>query len=203
MRRCGECMLCCRLLPMHDSHNQPERDERMIALRLAKRGVAAFEKPAGERCPHERHTGCTIYNKRPIGCQVWNCRWLVNNDTGDLRRPDRAGYVIDITPDFVTLQARDDPPRNIQVVQIWIDPRRPDAWRQDKALLAYLDRRGQEGTAALMRFNPRDAVTVFPPSMSTDGCWHEQGGRADVERTAEERLAGLATAGMVKVGGDA
>jgi hypothetical protein len=194
MRRCGECTLCCRLLPMHAGQEEktPHACAAMVTAGIAKRGIPAFEKPAGEKCPHERHTGCAVYAIRPIACQVWSCRWLVNDDTGDLRRPDRSGYVLDVMPDYVTLRMDDSGEEtNIQVVQIWIDTRRGDDWRLDASLRAYLERRGKEGIAALIRFNARDGLVLFPPSMSADGQWHERRGDQPVERSAEETYEGL------------
>jgi len=51
--------------------------------------------------------GCAIYAKRPMSCALWNCRWLVNDDTAELSRPDRSPYVIDIMPDYVTVLDRE------------------------------------------------------------------------------------------------
>jgi hypothetical protein len=143
-----------------------------IVAGLAVPGIPDFHKPAGERCKHQRHgKGCAVHGRHPFGCQIWNCRWLVNDDTGDLRRPDRSGYVVDILPDFVTLDlGGDGNQHNIEAVVIWAET--PDAWR-DPALLEYLIRRGAEGKVALIRFNERDGLTVFPPNMCSDGQWHE------------------------------
>ena len=158
-RHCGGCTLCCRLLPMHSG------DVGM---------PGSIHKPAGERCPHQ-HTGkgCGIYSSRPACCRFWSCQWLLGTDTADLRRPDRSRYVIDAMPDFIEMRPHDgSPSANIRVVQVWVDPKHPDAWR-DPALLAFLERRGEEGIAAIIRFNERDAITVFPPTLSADGQWHE------------------------------
>ena len=115
MRQCGDCQLCCKLLP-----------------------VKSLAKLAGQRCSHQRHhKGCAVYKQ--LGrvspeCKLWNCRWLVEDDTEGLSRPDRSHYVIDLMPDFVTL--RDDATgqaNHVQVVQIWVDPKHPDAHR-DPAL---------------------------------------------------------------------
>lgn len=177
-RQCGDCNLCCKLLPVSD--NEPWRKGEPI------------NKPAGVPCPHQRHRkGCAIYHTAmPFCCKAWNCRWLVNDDTADLPRPDRAHYVIDVMPDYVTLQHNETgETQNIQVVQVWIDPSYPDAHR-DPAFRRYLERRGAEGTAAVVRFNSKDAITIFPPSLVSDGQWHEVTGGvregehslADVER---------------------
>ena len=145
MRQCGECQLCCRLLP-----------------------VPPLDKKTGQRCEHQKFgKGCAVYHTRamPSACELWNCRWVVNDDTDNLSRPDRSHYVIDIMPDYITLQNNDTGETfEIQVVQIWIDPKYPDAHR-DPALRAYLLRRAEEGMAALVRLDARRAITLFPPSM--------------------------------------
>src|SRR5262245_3077298 len=149
-RECGGCTLCCKLVPASD-----------------------IDKPANTRCKHQRHAGCAIYARRPMSCRFWSCRWLTGDDTAALRRPDRSRYVIDMMPDYVTLVNDDTGERMpIEVVQVWCDPKARDAWR-DPALMDYIERRGREGKAAIVRFNNREAVTVFPPGVSTDGQWHE------------------------------
>jgi hypothetical protein len=140
--------------------------------------VKEIGKPGGKRCEHQRHgRGCAIYGKpeRPPSCSLWSCRWLCQpEETAAMSRPDRAHYVVDLVPDFVVLNSA--PPSNekinIQVVQIWLDPKHPEAWREP-ALLAYLERQGKKGVAALMRLGEAEAFAVFPPSMAADGGWHE------------------------------
>jgi Putative zinc- or iron-chelating domain len=111
-RSCSGCSLCCKLLPMrHDSARVfriHEAIPKMIEAGWARPDefdgmIADFDKPAGERCPHQRHgKGCAIYARRPFGCRMWNCKWLGDPEgTADLSRPDRAGYVIDVMPDFI------------------------------------------------------------------------------------------------------
>ena len=41
-------------------------------------------------------------DKRPRECFVWRCRWLKSDEgTLDQPRPDRSGYVIDESPEFI------------------------------------------------------------------------------------------------------
>jgi hypothetical protein len=153
-RQCGDCQLCCRLLP-----------------------VPPLGKKAGERCQHQKFgKGCTVYHRAgfPPECGWWSCRWLVNNDTADLSRPDRSHYVIDVMPDHVTLQNDNDGYRqNLQVVQIWCDPKHPAAHR-DPALRDYLRRRGDESIVGLVRYGvARETLLIIPPQMAPDGEWHE------------------------------
>ena len=69
-RKCGDCQLCCKLLPTKE-----------------------IGKVANTRCEHQRTgKGCTIYARRPFSCSSWSCRWLLEDDTADLSRPDRAHY---------------------------------------------------------------------------------------------------------------
>ena len=151
-RQCGECTLCCKLLP-----------------------VRSLDKGAGERCKHQSHArGCKVYARLTSvspECRLWSCRWLVNDDAGDLRRPDRSHYVLDVMPDFVT---HDDGEIRtaVPVIQVWVDPAHRDAYR-DPALRAYLDRRGAEGYAALIRYSDTEGFALFPPAMTPDGSWRE------------------------------
>jgi len=168
MRKCGDCQLCCKLVPVEEGHS-------LLDPTTGKRTpVTGLHKPAGERCPHQRHhKGCAIYARRPRACATWNCRWLVNNDTADMQRPDRAHYVIDILPDYVTLLDNDTgATRDVQVVQIWLDPDYPDAHR-DPALRAYLERRAAEGIIGLVRLDNKRAFPLVAPSITHNGEWYE------------------------------
>jgi hypothetical protein len=152
-RRCGDCQLCCKLLP-----------------------VTALNKAAGERCRHQRHhKGCAVYRKAgfPPACGDWTCRWLVNNDTADLSRPDRSHYVLDLIPDFVTLRNEaTGEKQHIEVVQIWVDPSYPDAHR-DPFLRAYLERRAKENVVGIVRWDNERAMVIFPPALSENRQWNE------------------------------
>lgn len=152
-RTCGDCQLCCRLL-----------------------AVPPLGKIAGQKCKHQKFgKGCTVYHSpaMPRECGIWNCRWLVGDDTADQSRPDRSHIVIDIMPDFVTLTFEGNPEKmNIQVVQCWVDPRHPNA-HLDPAFRAYVLRRAEEGKAAIIRYDGRKAFTLFAPPLSADGQWHE------------------------------
>lgn len=179
-RTCGTCSLCCKLLPVRE-----------------------LNKAAGERCKHQKFgKGCAIHRKPgyPIVCAGWNCRWLVNDDTADLSRPDRSHYVIDSMPDRIRLDPSDgSKPKMFDVIQIWVDPAFPDAHR-DPALRRYLERRAErDHMAALVRFSVTENMAIFAPCLSTDGQWHEQVSRGDsnLKSISEELLA----AGIAKISG--
>lgn len=169
-RKCGACTLCCKLTPVVD-----------------------INKPANTRCQHQRHgKGCAIYAKRPFSCRMWNCRWVLDDDTADLRRPDHVHYVIDVMPDYVTARNNETGEEtHVQVLQIWVDPKFPDA-HHDPALRQYLLRRGEEGIAAIIRYGSAKAFTLFPPNMSGDGQWHERWGQMVVRDGEENHLTRMA-----------
>jgi hypothetical protein len=97
--------------------------------------------------------------------------WLVGADAANLSRPDHCHYVIDQMPDYIKL--RDDVTGvtdKIVIIQIWMDPKYPDAHR-DPDLRAYLSKRAMP---ALVRLdNENAAVVLFPPECSHDNEWHE------------------------------
>jgi hypothetical protein len=145
-RECGDCQLCCKLLPTKE-----------------------VPTLAGERCKHQRHgVGCAIYPNRPLPCQLWSCRWLINDDTTGLRRPDRSRYVIDMLPDFVEVDANDGTPvRKVEAIQIWCDPKDRNAHR-DPALRRYLWRQWvQRGAIGLVRFSAEEGLSLVPMSDGT------------------------------------
>jgi hypothetical protein len=153
-RRCGDCQLCCKLLP-----------------------VRAVAKGAGERCRHQRHhKGCAVYPQLAAvapECRLWSCRWLSGQGTEAMSRPDRSHYVIDVMPDFVTVRDEETGRKqHLEVVQIWVDPRYPDAHR-DPALRAFLEREAERGVVALVRWDNARGMVIFPPALSADGQWHE------------------------------
>jgi hypothetical protein len=174
-RACGDCQLCCKLVPVRE-----------------------LDKGAGQRCRHQRvHKGCAVYHKRgmPRACAVWNCRWLVDNDTADLSRPDRSHCVIDIMPDFVTMRQNDTGEKqHIEAVQIWVDPGYPDAWREP-SIKAYIERRAREGAMSLIRYDNESALAVFAPPLNADGHWHEMStGLREEQHTAAEVVEALGPA---------
>lgn len=152
-RRCGDCQLCCKLLP-----------------------VKELAKLANQKCKYQKHgKGCTVYGKMemPQCCTLWNCRWLLEDRTDDLRRPDRSGYVIDVMPDFVT--GRNEltgAEHNMPVIQVWADPSRPGAWRDDAAFMAYVERMALEDRMyTLVREGNGAATFIVAPCLNKDGTW--------------------------------
>src|SRR5215471_6379523 len=169
----------------------------------ARAGEGQQMSAAGTSKPAKAARFITSWPESHRAARWWSCRWLVNDDTAELSRPDRSHYVLDIIPDFITLTDNDDPdkrPSNVQIIQVWVDPKYPDAHR-DPALRDYLKRRGEEGIAALIRYSARDAFVLFPPAMTGSGEFveHRTGMRA-ADHTAAEIVAGIAQAEKVKIG---
>jgi hypothetical protein len=160
-RECGTCSLCCKLMP-----------------------VPQLNKPRDQRCQYQKHAkGCTVHGTaaQPPACKLWYCRWLVNDDAADLRRPDHAHYVIDAMPDEITVEPDDHsaPKQTLLAIQIWVDG---DQWKNDVALRGWLFRKARDhGVPALMRYPDGHTVGVFAPPISTDGEWHIVGGTINPE----------------------
>lgn len=165
-RKCGDCTLCCKLLP-----------------------VVELGKNAGQRCDHQRTgKGCSIYADRPVSCSLWSCKWLVDTETAGLPRPDRAHYVIDIMPDYVTMTPQDGAPIRVAVQQVWVDPRHRDAWRTPEFREFMQQQAADRGMATIIRWSSSDALTVFPPVMSSDREWHEMSGQVEARNNLERQI---------------
>jgi hypothetical protein len=167
-RACGDCQLCCRLLPTDE-----------------------INKPANERCPHQKsYCGCVIYPRRPMSCQLWSCRWLVEDSTHDLPRPDRSHYVIDLIPDFITMKPHDgSPSTHIEVVQVWVDP----AHRLAHRAPSFRRWLAEKNKPAIIRYSSREGFVLFPPAMTDGQGWveHESGLMSEHTHTLEEKAAAL------------
>jgi hypothetical protein len=145
-RSCGGCTLCCRLLP-----------------------VKEIGKPANTRCVHVRTgRGCRVHDKDgfPSSCRIWSCEWLGNPEV-KTRRPDRAGYVIDMMPDSIWIG--EDRVTGIEKVclVVWVDPYRPDAWK-DEPLLAYVE---YLNVPMMLRYGSDRAMILIPPALADNGQW--------------------------------
>lgn len=165
-RVCGQCQLCCKLLP-----------------------VPMIRKPAGVRCQHAKvGKGCTVYASRPISCRTWSCRWLADRETAGMPRPDRCHYVIDLETDHVRAVPNDGGEAIVfAVLQVWVDPAFPEAHRAPE-LRQYMLRMAEKyRLATIVRFDSERAITVFPPPFDVDRQWHEIVGAKIVTRNELER----------------
>lgn len=166
-RSCGSCVSCCVWVPVDRPLN----------------------KAAGEKCVHLCSRGCSIYATRPDPCRYWNCAWLYQIETADMKRPDKVGYCID--PMLQTILIDQQP---TSVIQIWVDPNRPDAHR-DPALRAYLVLMGERlRLVSIVRWahpggqEGRDAMVIVPPCLSNDSEWIEKRSQMISEKQMATRL---------------
>lgn len=153
-RQCGDCQLCCKLLPI------PEQE---------------LAKPANQRCKHQHvGKGCGIYKTRPLSCRSWFCRWMADPRAHDLPRPDRCHYVVDTLLDNIV--ATNNETANVTrvpAIQVWVDPAYPHAHR-DPRLRRYLEMMAQMfGYTTLIRYSESEAFVLAAPRFSGTGKWEE------------------------------
>lgn len=168
-RSCGSCQACCTNVPVERPLN----------------------KPAGVRCQHLRAKGCGIYATRPDVCQYWSCAWLYQQAAKDLKRPDHCGYIVDPMPQEIMIGEKP-----ASVIQIWVDPLRPEAHRAPELRQYLTEMARQFGLFALVRWSHAqgqagsDALFLAAPCMTDDGEWHER----VQPMVTEERMAELRAA---------
>ena len=95
---CGSCTTCCTVMK-----------------------VKELNKGAHTPCTHcQEGIGCTIYDKRPESCRVYECLWLRSQQFDKPLpaniRPDRCNVVIGTI-------------NNGNEVILYVDPSHPEAWR--------------------------------------------------------------------------
>jgi hypothetical protein len=168
-RQCGDCQLCCRLLPTEE-----------------------IGKPENVRCKHQKsYCGCKIYPRRPMSCQLWSCRWLVDDDMGDQPRPDRSHIVVDMMPDVIRKTNNvTGEVETVPVIVVWIDPEHKQAFLSP-VFQRYVAR---QKVPVLIRYGSRDGGGVlFPPATTglDDVRWHPSEIGEDMPRTLREKAAAI------------
>jgi hypothetical protein len=103
-RQCGACSMCCYVLGVDDPPEISKRPDTWCQHCNPGKG------------------GCTIYDRRPKLCRVFNCMWLANSELEDFWYP--------LTSKIVINAACNEDGSNPQLV-FEVDPRRPDRWLQD------------------------------------------------------------------------
>lgn len=162
MRECGDCQLCCRVMP-----------------------IGEIGKPAGQRCGYQKFkVGCSVHGtlKQPMSCKLWKCWWLTD-PTFDLPRPDRAGYVVDTTPDFVVFGDDVFNGKRVTALQIWTDEKRPEAWGAAEDWIKKTI--GDKEMVCVIRFGSNAAITFVPPKLSPSGEWQLIDSRCIPHRVAD------------------
>lgn len=160
-RQCGDCQLCCKLLP-----------------------VASLRKVANEKCKYQKFgVGCTVHNKQlmPVECSLWSCWWLKGPDADELARPDRSHIVIDCMPDTLqSINADTGETITVKAIQCWIDPKFPDAHKEPN-FRKWVDKFGALGTLTTVRYNSMESLILISPSYSGLDHWIERKTVANVD----------------------
>jgi hypothetical protein len=147
-RQCGECQLCCQLVPVEE-----------------------ILKKAGVCCEHQKEgVGCAVYKDRPLSCRAYFCGWLAMDAARGLGRPDQSHYIIHPFPDTVRMSTDGQESGEIKVMVVWCDPKFPDAHRDPK--LRYLINKHK--IVMKVAFDSVKSLLVIPASMTGKGTWHEQ-----------------------------
>lgn len=85
MRECGECTMCCKLLP-----------------------VVELDKPAGVMCDHcVGRSSCGIYSERPQDCKTFECMYYQMENVSTDLRPDKCGVIFEKLNDTLILGTGD------------------------------------------------------------------------------------------------
>lgn len=164
-RTCGSCSLCCTLVPAE---------------------IYDEIKPANTRCRFVNSRGCSVYATRPRPCAYWSCKWLFDPDSTKMRRPDQGGYVVDPMLDTIL---KDGQPCDI--VQVWIDPKRPDSHR-DHGLRDYLAVVAEKyGLAAIIRWGSTEGMILLAPCLHEGDDWLEMHTAIRDQGAIDARLAEL------------
>lgn len=169
MRKCGDCQACCKIMP-----------------------IGEIGKKANTRCSFQKFkVGCTVHgtSKQPPSCRMWSCWWLLD-PAFDLPRPDRAGYVVDPTPDFVVFGDDVFKGKRVAAIQVWADASRPNDWVAVQPWLCRVI--ADREMVAVIRFGSDHAVTMIPPQLSETQDWQLIDSRMIQARTASNIRASLA-----------
>ncbi len=108
---CGTCSLCCKLLKI-----EPEPEHSFLGKNWHEWCI--YCKP-GEEKP------CTIYEKRPQACQLFQCVWLQSQERDDV--PSLSAELKPKRSHVVLAQSQED----YFVMFAYVDPTWPSAWRME------------------------------------------------------------------------
>ncbi len=153
-RRCGGCTECCTTIP-----------------------VGEIGKPENTPCEFlrtfTRDHGCSVYSGRPDSCKIWSCLWVLDDTIAEEARPDRCHAVFDMMGDELTAVFNaTGKVHTFTVIQLWINPNYPLAYREPAVRAVMLDIFNKTGMPTLVRRAGND-VLVAPPS-ATESEWREK-----------------------------
>jgi len=111
--------------------------------------------------------------------------WLADKDflrshNIRIRRPDICHYVLDESADIVYINNT-----QFACLQVWADPKFPNAWRVDKELKKLMSLLGTHRNVTMIRNGDADGICVVPPTLGPDRRWIERKVRYTKNPTTE------------------
>jgi hypothetical protein len=126
-----------------------------------------------------------------MSCQLWSCRWLLDDDMADQPRPDRSHIVVDMMPDVIRMKNNETGEvETLPVIVVWIDPQHRKAY-DTPAFRRYVRR---QKVPVLIRYSSSEGGgALFPPATTghDEIIWHESQLGSDMPRTLREKAAAL------------
>lgn len=168
-RQCGECTLCCKLIPVEE-----------------------INKERGKWCKFAKsHKGCMVYHKPafPLSCGVWTCLWQ-SGQIPEWAWPHKIHCVFDIAME--TLSVTDNKTgktEHLQAMQCWVDDKYPEAYRSKEARWI-IEQAAQRGYPTIIRFvDPWKGLVIWaPPFFET---WTEVPSEVRADSEHERKLGAV------------
>lgn len=126
-RQCGDCSLCCKVL-----------------------GIPELEKPKDSWCANfTAGIGCRIYERRPLSCRNFSCRWLDDPTMGPEWKPSSCKMVVGSRPGLFVVH---------------VDPAVSQPWRAEPFLsvLKRLSAQGLNKGVIVMVIEKRRTIVILP-----------------------------------------
>jgi len=134
---CGNCKICCYVT-----------------------AVPEIQKHFNTWCAHAIGSqGCRIYAMRPLSCCGFECYWLKEGLSKDLR-PDLCGVMIESIPGY-----------NVRVV--YCDPSKPMAWQQPEFRKIIADFALSNHPVVVNVGRKGGNVIILPDGITEDQVWSE------------------------------
>lgn len=150
-KRCGDCLLCCKVLP-----------------------IADIGKPANKWCQHAKiGHGCKIYADLPDSCRNWSCLWVLEGTWPAELQPNKSHVIFDMMTDQVAAVQDSGRIDQHEVIQLWVDPDYPEAHRAKvvRDMIEFIAM--SYGLSTLARIGGRGILIAAPP-LTSDRRWMEK-----------------------------
>lgn len=141
-RLCSACGLCCNGVMFHTVRLQPRDSAKelvAIGLKLKRRNKHHYIQ---QPCPAYRCSQCSIYDRRPERCRLFECRQLKGVAAGEITESAALANIRDVQQRVEHLNALLEQGGGT-------DPKRPLSKRYEKIMVELLSDPSQETTALL------------------------------------------------------